>query len=93
MRVIEDNYGWAPIETSPFDEDITVQVTDGQGAPYRLPFPCRRTAAGWVSSSKGTLLTVTPMKWKTYRPIPKNEQPPLSTALARGLAAVLAWVV
>jgi hypothetical protein len=72
MRVLEDNYGWAPIETAPFDEDVTVQVTDGQGAPYRLPSPCRRTAAGWVSSSKGTLLTVTPVKWKTYRPVPKE---------------------
>jgi hypothetical protein len=31
-------------------------VTDGQGEPYALNWPCRRTAAGWVSSNKGTLL-------------------------------------
>jgi hypothetical protein len=46
MRVLEDNYGWAPIETAPFDENVTVQVTDGQGSSYRLPSPCRRTASG-----------------------------------------------
>jgi hypothetical protein len=71
-RALEDNYGCAPIETAPFDEDVTVQVTDGQGAPYRLPSPCRRTAVGWVSSSKGTLLAVTPVKWKPYRPVAKQ---------------------
>jgi hypothetical protein len=66
MRVLEDNYGWNPIDTAPFDEDVTLEVTDGRGAPYRLPNPCRLTASGWVSSSKGTLLAVTPVKWKPH---------------------------
>jgi hypothetical protein len=66
MRVLESNYGWNPIETAPLDEDVTLEVTDGRGAPYRLPNPCRLTASGWISSSKGTPLTVTPVKWKPY---------------------------
>jgi hypothetical protein len=44
MRVFENN--WNPIETAPLDKDVTLEVTDGRGAPYRLPNPCRRTASG-----------------------------------------------
>jgi hypothetical protein len=66
MRVLENNYGWNPIESAPLDKDVTLEVTDGRGARYRLPNPCRRTASGWVSSSKGTPLAVTPVKWKPY---------------------------
>jgi hypothetical protein len=66
MRVLENNYGWNPIETAPLGKDVTLEVTDGRGAPYRLPNPCRRTASGWVSSSKGTPLAVTPVRWKPY---------------------------
>jgi len=43
---------------------VTLLVTDGQGGPYVLPHPCRRTETGWVSSSKGTPLAVTPVSWK-----------------------------
>jgi hypothetical protein len=66
MRVFQENYGWNPIESAPFDEDVTLQVTDGRGGPYRIPYPCKRTASGWVNSSKGTPLAVTPVKWKPY---------------------------
>jgi hypothetical protein len=34
MQAFRDNYGWKPIESAPFDEDVTVQVTDGRGEPY-----------------------------------------------------------
>jgi hypothetical protein len=64
MRVLENNYGWNPMESTPSDEDVSLEVTDRQGSRYRLPYPCRLTAAGWVSSSKGTPLAVTPVKWK-----------------------------
>jgi hypothetical protein len=64
MRVLENNYGWNPIGSAPLDRDVTLEVTDGRGAPYRLPNPCRRTARGWVSSSKGTPLAVTPVRWE-----------------------------
>jgi hypothetical protein len=66
MRVIENNYGSDPIETAPLDEDVTLEVTDGRGSRYRLPYRCRLTAAGWISSSKGTPLAVTPVKWRPY---------------------------
>ena len=66
MRLLENNYGWNPVQTAPFDKDVTLEVTDGRGAPYRLPNPCRRTASGWVSSGKGTPLAVTPLQWKPY---------------------------
>jgi hypothetical protein len=48
MRVLENNYGWNPVETAPLEKDVTLEVTDGRGTPYRLPNPCRRTASGWV---------------------------------------------
>jgi hypothetical protein len=65
MRALQENYGWSPIESAPFGEDVTLQVTDGRGGPYRLPNPSRLTASGWISS-RGTPLAVTPVKWKRY---------------------------
>jgi hypothetical protein len=65
MPAFEDRYGWHPIERAPLDEDVRLTVSDGRGDPYRLPYPCRRTAAGWISSSK-TPLAVTPLKWQPY---------------------------
>jgi hypothetical protein len=64
MRVLKNDFGWSLIDTAPFDEDVMLEVTDGQGEPYRLRNPCRLTASGWGSSSKGTGLVVTPVRWK-----------------------------
>jgi hypothetical protein len=67
MPAFNDGYGWQPIDSAPLDEDVSLMVTDGRGGEaYRLPYPCRHTAAGWVSSSKGSLQTVTPLKWKPH---------------------------
>jgi hypothetical protein len=55
------NHGWQPVE-----EDVTLQVTDGHGEPYILVNASRLT--GWVSSGKGTPLTVKPVKWRRYFP-------------------------
>jgi hypothetical protein len=63
---------WRPIDAAPFDEDLALLVTDGQGESYQLKHPCRLTASGWVSSNKGTPLAVTPLKWKPYHPVPKR---------------------
>src|ERR1700729_1816799 len=51
-----EGYSWKSLESAPPDEDITLQVTDGRGKPYVLVNACRLTAAGWVSSGKGTPL-------------------------------------
>jgi hypothetical protein len=59
---------WRLIDTAPLDQDVTLLVTDGRGEPYRIPHSCKRTAAGWVSSRKGTPLAVTPLQWKPYNP-------------------------
>jgi hypothetical protein len=60
---------WRPIDSAPLNEDVTLLVTDGRGDPYLIPYPCRRIAAsGWVNSSKGNLLAVTPLQWKPYSP-------------------------
>jgi hypothetical protein len=67
MRSRED-YSWKSLESAPLDEDVTLQVTDGRGEPYILVNASRLTAAGWVSSGKGTTLTVTPVKWRPYFP-------------------------
>ena len=68
MRVLKNDFGWSLIDTAPFDEDVMLEVTDGQGEPYRLRNPCRLTASGWVGSIKGTPLVVTPVKWKPHSP-------------------------
>jgi hypothetical protein len=73
MRVLENNFGWNPIESAPLDEDVTLEVTDGRGARYRLPYLCRLTPSGRISSSKGTPLAVTPVKWK---PLPAGPWKP-----------------
>jgi hypothetical protein len=75
--------GWNPIESAPLDEDIALQVTDGRGAPYTLQWPCRRTAAGWINSRKGTPLEVTPV-WEA---IPYPAVPSLMTEPARRFPA------
>jgi hypothetical protein len=66
MRASMADYGWKPIQSAPFDEDVILQVTDGRGEPYSLRTPSRLTAAGWVSSRKGTPLAVTPVKWRRH---------------------------
>jgi hypothetical protein len=66
MRPPQVNYGWNPMETAPFDEDIALQVTDGRSGPYTLHWPCRLTSSGWINSRKGTPLEVTPVRWKPY---------------------------
>jgi hypothetical protein len=74
-----ESYRWKPIESAPFNEDVTLPVTDGRGKPYTLRNPSRLTAAGWVSSGKGTPLTVTPVRWRPYHgsPPPPDDIPPL----------------
>jgi hypothetical protein len=67
--------GWQPIETAPIDTDVRVFVTDGIGDPYALPFTARRTAEGWVSSTKATVLSVTPIKWRKLGWASKKEKP------------------
>jgi hypothetical protein len=71
MRVFSERFGWKPIDTAPIDQDVALIVTDG-GEPYSVNGPLRLTAAGWVSSGKGTPLAVTPLQWKPYVPRPKK---------------------
>jgi hypothetical protein len=66
MRASMADYGWKPIESALFDEDVMLQVPDGRGGPYALKNQCRLTAARWVSSGKGTPLAVTPRQWRPY---------------------------
>jgi hypothetical protein len=72
MRMFSEKFGWEPIETAPIDKDVMLFVTDGQGEPYAVNKPFKLTAAGWVSSGKGTPLAVTPLLWKPYFPSRKR---------------------
>jgi hypothetical protein len=74
MRSIQDTFGRRTLDSVPLDEDVALLVTDGPSEPYPLKLPCRLTAAGWVSSSRGTLLVVTPVKWRPYTP-PRPPRP------------------
>jgi hypothetical protein len=64
MRATPEGYGWKSLESAPVDEDVSLQVTDGHGKPYILVNAS--TAAGCVSSNKGTPLAVTPLMWRPY---------------------------
>jgi hypothetical protein len=59
-------------DTAPIDKDVMLIVTDGQDEPYAVYKPFKLTAAGWVSSGKGTPLAVTPLQWKPYVSRPKK---------------------
>jgi hypothetical protein len=63
---------WKSAESAPFDEDITVLVSDGRKDPYVHLKPCRRTKQGWVVSGKKTPLAVIPLKWMPVQRIPKR---------------------
>lgn len=64
---------WRPIETVPLDEDVMVLVASESGDTYALPFAAKRTADGWVSSRKGTPLSVTPIKWRSIGWVSQRE--------------------
>jgi hypothetical protein len=64
--MFSEKFGWQPIDTAPIGKDVMLMVTDGQGEPYAVLKPFKLTAAGWVSSGKGTPLAVTPLQWRPY---------------------------
>ena len=66
--IVTEKFGWQPIDTAPIDKEVILIVTDGQGEPYAVLKPFKLTAAGWVSSGKGTPLAVTPLRWKPCVP-------------------------
>jgi hypothetical protein len=85
MRPPQVSYGWNPIESAPFNEEVALQVTHGRGGPYTLQWPRRRTATGWINSRKGTPLEVTSVRWRPYldrppRP-PRPERHPVASRL------------
>jgi hypothetical protein len=71
MPMFSERFGWKPIDTAPVGQDVSLMVTDG-GKPYLLNGPFKLTAAGWVSSGKGTPLAVTPLQWRPYVARPKK---------------------
>jgi hypothetical protein len=52
--MFSERFGWQPIDMAPIDKDVALIVTNGQGEPYAVFKPFKLTAAGWVSSGKGT---------------------------------------
>jgi hypothetical protein len=56
-----------PHDSAPVDKDVALLVVDGASEPYQLKLPSRLTAAGWVSSAKGTPLAVTPGEVEAVR--------------------------
>jgi hypothetical protein len=65
MRNTLDRY-WKLSDAAPLGVALQVQVTDGTGDFYVLPFPCKLTAAGWVNAITGTALAVDPTYWKLH---------------------------
>lgn len=57
---------WKRIETAPEGVIAQVRVTDGCGADYLLPYPCKLTKDGWVNAASGKPLAVRATYWKLY---------------------------
>ena len=51
---------WRPIDTAPWDEDVTLLVTDGRGEPYQIPYPCKRTRIRTCPERRGWSAFVSP---------------------------------
>jgi hypothetical protein len=62
----EKKNGWQPVNTAPLDKAVELLTADGRGEPYSIPYPCKRTASGWVSSGKGTPVPLTPLGWRPF---------------------------
>jgi hypothetical protein len=62
--MFSEKFGWHPIEMAPIDK-CSFPMVRASRMPSISPF--KLTAAGWVSSGKGTALAVTPL-WKPYIP-------------------------
>jgi hypothetical protein len=63
---------WLPIDTAPFEVDVSVEAEDVHGT-YVLTFPCRLTEEGWINSQTGARLAVKPTHWQVYTP--RNSAP------------------
>ena len=74
---------------SPFDEDISVLVSDGCRSSYVLLKPCQQTQAGWVVSGKKTPLAVVPLKWMFLQRIPLRARHRLAVTTLERLAREL----
>jgi hypothetical protein len=59
-----DRYGWRPLEAAPRGQDVQLFVEDDCGSAYPPSYPCRLTDRGWINSSTGSPLEVTPLGWK-----------------------------
>jgi hypothetical protein len=68
--------------TAPVGEDVTLLVREGRGRRYRLPYPCRRTAAGRISSSNGTLQTAAAAKRRNATPMKDRQRSNRANAFA-----------
>jgi hypothetical protein len=62
---------WQKIESAPMDTEVMLRVTnpeeDATLSHYKLPFPCKLTADGWVNAKTGSRLTVRAWFWQPYR--------------------------
>jgi hypothetical protein len=55
--------GWQPIDNAPVDEDVELLTAVGRGEPYRITYPCKRTAAsGWVKRN----VAAAPFGWRPF---------------------------
>jgi hypothetical protein len=54
---------WNAPSSAPLGEDLELQCGDAHGA-YALPYPCRRTEAGFVNATTGAPALVTVTAWR-----------------------------
>ena len=57
---------WNKAGTAPDGVIAQVCVSDGCGAEYLLPYPCKLTSGGWVNAASGKPLAVQVTHWKLY---------------------------
>jgi hypothetical protein len=59
-----EDLGWRTFDTAPFDTDIWRSLIEKNDI-YTLPFPCRRTAEGWINAATGRVVEVEPSHWRS----------------------------
>jgi hypothetical protein len=57
---------WKAVDTAPFGVALRIIVAGGPRKHFVLPYPCRRTAAGWTSAVTGEPLALRPTHWQLY---------------------------
>jgi hypothetical protein len=65
LKRFDGSMRWRPASTAPFNCDIELYAS-GAGGSRAIPFPCRKTRAGWINADLNVRLDVDPTQWRVW---------------------------